>query len=245
MVGTILGNEINPNTKIYRIFTKERLYQMFKSHQNALVRPRLWEDTFENLALNSEIEVNGETAKFGFKDDIYGQCWTLHTVSDAMWRLYSKGTDGVRIRTTVGKLIDSLSISEPKHAGMSCFIGKVRYQNNKDLVKFADTHFANGIGTNGVKIAETLLIKRKAFEHEKEVRLVYLSPETSPPDKDLYCYKLDPNKLLDQIMIHPQMNSSDAEVLKNEIITTTGYNGVIKRSLLYRLPRGFKFKVNA
>ncbi len=245
MVGHILGNIIDSATNIYRICTKERLFQLYDTNQNALVRPKLWDDTFENLALNSEIDLNGETGYFDFRNDVYCQCWTRHTVSDAMWRLYSEGTNGVRIRTTVGKLLASLADSNLKSSGYSCFIGKVDYYKDKELNEFADNHFQYGLGSDGKNIAETLLVKRTAFRHENEVRLIYLSPNPSLAKRDLYFYDVNPHNLIDQIMVHPQLAKSDAAALKTEIEERTGYTGEIKRSLLYRLPNGFKFKVNA
>lgn len=46
---------------------------------------------------------------FGFRSDFYGQCWTLKSTSDAMWRIYSPKKDAVRVRTTIRKLAESLS----------------------------------------------------------------------------------------------------------------------------------------
>ena len=102
MSGVILGKGVTRDTKVYRIIPKGRFEDLFKKKTNALVRPKLWDDPFEHLALNSPIDVMGEMGTIPFKDDVYGQCWSLNKASDAMWRIYSNGTDGIRIRSTVG-----------------------------------------------------------------------------------------------------------------------------------------------
>jgi hypothetical protein len=43
---SILG-KITLETKIYRIFPRERFIQLFEEDRNALVLPTMWEDPFE------------------------------------------------------------------------------------------------------------------------------------------------------------------------------------------------------
>ena len=135
MGGTILGQEFCKTTKVYRIIPRKYFDDLFIEKKNTLVRSKLWPDPFENLALNSNIDVLGEIGTFGFSDDVYAQCWTLNQASDAMWQIYSHGTDrkdGIRIRSTVGKLLESLSATA-KYPDIECFIGKVGYLTDKEL----------------------------------------------------------------------------------------------------------------
>jgi Protein of unknown function (DUF2971) len=242
--GVIIGSDIKPSTMLYRTIPKDRLYELFAKHQNALVRPRMWDDPWENIALNSKVEINGEFGDFGFKDDIYGQCWTLKGFSDAVWRIYSQDKTGVRIRTTVGKLLGSLSNYKPNQSSISCFIGRVTYMSTKQIHSFAGRHFCEGFGTNGQKIAETLLVKRIAFDHENEVRLIYLSPDSTDPTKDVFFHAIDAHQLIDQIMLHPQLGKLHARRLKAEIAQKTKYQGKILHSGLYKFDKNcFVFNV--
>lgn len=87
---------------IYRIVSVERLLQLFQTQQNTLIKPKKWDDPFENFILQSQVRIpTGEIATFGFRDQFYGQCWTLHSASDAMWRIYSPNKNAVRIRSTI------------------------------------------------------------------------------------------------------------------------------------------------
>lgn len=233
-------SNLSRDTKIYRTISVERLLQMFEEKANVVVRPSLWDDTFENLALSSKFELNGKHGDFGFKDDLYGQCWTLHSASDAIWRIYSQGTNGVRIRSTVGKVFDSLAKNSQFGTVGETHIGRVSYLTDRELNHFAETHFLNG-NMNGRSVAETLTIKRKAFSHEKEVRLIYQSDNRL--NDPIVRYSIDPHSLIDQIMLHPQLKPVDARVLKSGIEQELGFEGEIKRSLLYAPPKGFSFKI--
>lgn len=92
------------STKIYRIFSTNRLIELFEKKENALVKPELWDDPFENFIL--KIPEKGSKSKPNKRG--YGQCWTLNFESDAMWRIYSPDKNGVRIQTTIRKLHHSL-----------------------------------------------------------------------------------------------------------------------------------------
>jgi hypothetical protein len=77
---------------IFRIITINRLFQLFETRNNVLVRPKKWDDPFETFISESITKLKFEDEKdrtVGFRDDLYGQCWTKTRESDAMWRIYS------------------------------------------------------------------------------------------------------------------------------------------------------------
>ena len=62
-----------------------RLYQMFDERENVLVKPSMWDDPFENFILDARTRASdGKLRHFGFRDRVYGQCWTTEQRSDAM-----------------------------------------------------------------------------------------------------------------------------------------------------------------
>lgn len=229
--------------QIYRIISMTRLYELFASRENVLVRPSKWEDPFENFILNADAQLtDGTIVRFGFNNDFYGQCWTLTAKSDAMWRIYSPQKESVRIRTTVKKLAKSLSAGLNDRVHEHAFVGKVLYLRDKPLLDFANKVFADGL--DPVALAKTLLVKRNAFTHEKEVRLLYLEKEDRP-EQDVFRYSIDPHAMIDQIMIDPRLSKHKVEALKQEIKGKTGFTGAIKRSLLYAPPKGMIFPIGA
>ncbi len=228
------------NQFIYRIIPVKRLYEMFDNKKNVLVKPKKWEDPFENFILQSKVKLpSGELATFGFQDHFFGQCWTLHTASDAMWRIYSPKGNAVRIRTTVNALASSLANTCGGWAHIEAFIGKVKYLPNKRLVAYANSVFTNTSIPSSRLFAETLLIKRPAFKHEREVRLLFHPHDETIAKNDLHSYDFDPHAVISQIMIDPRLPKADADALKKRIQKRTKYKGSIKRSLLYAAPHEF------
>jgi hypothetical protein len=94
------------------------------------------------------------TAKFGVS------CWHEgEHESDAMWKLYSGTGQGIAIESTIGQLRRSLDIEQ----GLQ--IDRVRYMDfERDPIEKGHRHYR-------------LFVKRKSFEHEKEVRATILLQE--------------------------------------------------------------------
>jgi hypothetical protein len=224
--------------RIYRIFSIQRFLEMCASHKNTLVRPALWDDPFENFVLRSIAILAGrEKASIGFKDALYGQCWTFQRDSDAMWRIYSPDKMGVRVRTTVAALHEALRIGCPQFSELSCFIGRVEYLPQRELLRMLeDGGVASGVlDPSGRGQASTLLIKRKEFRHEQEVRLVYFNHDRAHTS-DLYRHPIDPFQLIDEVAFDPRL-SDELLQLFSAHVTGLGFEKTsVIRSPLYRLP---------
>ena len=225
---------------IYRIMPIHRFLQLLDEKKVTLVRPKKWDDPFENALLSSVVETSdGELGYISAKDSIYGQCWTFHSETDAMWRIYSHGKDGVRVSTTPRKLLTALEKAEPNYHSVRCFIGKVIYLKEEELKdKYMSIDLFN---TNGSGIAESLLYKRLEFEHEREIRLIY-SGDDNAVNGDIFQFEINPAQLLDTVLFDPRMdkNLRQAYLLA---IKDKGCEAEIKVSTLYDAPRGMTFKL--
>lgn len=209
---------------IYRIIPITRLYKLFETRTNVLLNPQKWEDPFENVLLHTIFPRVG----------LFGQCWTRHTASDAMWRIYSPNSCGVRIRTRLRVLVNSLDRSLRGTRALA-FIGGVKYLPQKELIRFVTHSVSNDKLRDPSQHARTLLVKRLAFRHEREVRLL-LANAQDIGDQDRFAYAMNPKELVDQIMIDPRLAKEHADRLREEIRHQTGFKGSILRSLLYTLP---------
>jgi hypothetical protein len=222
------------DTNIYRIISLERLLELFIIQENTLVRPKLWNDPFENFILGSKVESSGGVIDYTIDKRIFGQCWTFHEESDAMWRIYSPNKNGLRVKTTGRKLYESFRKIQRDPPDMSC-LGKVEYLTNKELRVRANTIFYK-TGIFSENIFESLLLKRKAFTYENEVRLLFTSWDEGNLKDEIYRYGIDPHKLIDQIMVDPRSTNPEFETLRTIIEKATGYKGRIERSNLYSPP---------
>jgi hypothetical protein len=225
---------------IYRIFPVHRFIEILNENKLTLVKPHKWDDPFENALLKSAFDVSGEIVGIEAKDSVYGQCWTQHRETDAMWRIYSHNKDGIRLSTTPRKLLDALKSSVfNRHPELSCFIGKVQYKNQVELIKALGS--ISLLNTNGSGLAESLLYKRREFSHEKEVRLIHIG-EDGKCSSDIFKFEINPNLLFDRILFDPRMDESTR---KNHIkdIRKLGCTTELKRSKLYDSPKGLKFRL--
>lgn len=213
---------------VYRVLRLEHLFQLFAKRQNVLVRPTLWDDPFENL--------RSQVCPSDGQPEVFGQCWTFHTSSDAMWRIYSPTYPGnqpnnaVRVRSSVRLLHDTLKATCGH--GQEAFVGRVRYLPTAKLIKHIK-HVAESKEPRSV--ASALLVKRPAFRHERELRI--LQVHSRPYETEgLLRYEVDPHHLITDIMVDPRLSLSAANQMKSQIRERTGFQGAIRRSLLYALP---------
>jgi len=220
--------------EIYRVMPGYRLLEIFKKKKNTLSKPHLWGDPYENFILKGRGRFsNGTLALIGMRDSIYGQCWTINIESDAMWRIYSPDKNGVKVRTTIKKLFESLyKAISPRTRDVKCFIGKVEYYKKEEEENLLKKIYITD--STGAGIAETLLFKRRAFSHEKEVRLIY----TADKDKaqpEIFQYNINPYELIEQIVFDPRMNEYLYQLYK-ESLRKMNFKGRIMKSGLYRPP---------
>lgn len=229
-------------TSIFRFTTWDHVLELIALQRNTLVSPRQWDDPFENILNRMKFrKANGQVFCHPLRDRVYGQCWTLTEETDAAWRMYVPHGNGVRLKTTIGKLHRSLEHSQNNsghgYASISCFIGRVQYKTQDELEGwFLDPTWVKehlwGVGSQGQ--AESLLFKREAFEPEHEIRLIYLDPHNSGTE-DFFSYAIDPSNLIEQITFDPRMKDGLYE--KNvSSLRSLSYGGTIDKSDLYQIP---------
>ncbi len=205
---------------VYRVIRLEHLYQLFDRGENVLVRPTLWDDPFENL--------RSRVCPPDKQPDVFGQCWTFHTSSDAMWRIYSptypghKANNAVRIRSSVRLLHDTLALT--CETGQEAFVGRVTYLPTERLIKRIKE---TGRSMDPRSVASALLAKRPAFRHERELRVLRVDSRSSKSE-DLLRYKVDPHHLITDIMVNPRLSLSAANQMKVQIRERTGFQGPIR-----------------
>jgi len=230
-------NDKEVDKPIFRVFSIERLLETYTKKALVLVKPKKWDDPFENFILKSKAKLQtGEQVDFAFADSIFGQCWSQLQESDAMWRIYSPSKNGVKVRTTPRKLREALA-SQVATPELTAFIGKVQYKRRSELTSMVQDRVRMQqkiFDDTGRGHAETLLFKRKEFLHEHEVRLIY-SGNIVDAEKDFFTFAIDPPAIFEEIIFDPRMDFSLASVYEQHF-RTSGYTGKIMKSQLYELP---------
>jgi hypothetical protein len=177
-----------PRSYIDAMVKLNRTYlDQMRQTQNAMValRPSINRAQLDNVGLDAErglctSQLLRETnAKFG------ASCWHINDgESEAMWQIYGAVGGGIAIESTRERLEAALKGTAPHVV----HIDPVRYMNFDDdpIDKVGHRHLMG-------------FIKRKSFEHEREMRAVVMLPE---PGQGA-AVPCDMNTLIAQIRIAP------------------------------------------
>lgn len=242
----------DPDKAIYRVFSINRLFEMFKNKKLTLLAPRLWEDPFENFLAKCPawFVLSGLKGSLrGVFKNTFGQCWTYHKDSDAIWRIYSKENKGAKVRTTSRELLSAIYDLSSPFASMSYFIGEVQYlEENFIRSAFQNPSFGSSmvLDSTGRNQILSYLIKRKEFEHEAEVRLLfkyYKEGDDTELKTDVWSFDVDPLVLFDEVVFDPRVDDSQFNHYRDELVKL-GYNNKIEKSPLYQIPN-LTIRINA
>lgn len=259
------ANTINVDldAPLYRIMSIDRLCDLLIHKRLGMVHPQRWDDPYEVFLMRS-YGITSQGFGVGFElitNALYGLCFSLKPECDGLWRSYSassctnctickwrkrhgKQTLTVKIKTTGRKLMDAFyDISNEVHP-LAYWIGKVDYCDSSQIAQIV----ANGslliTDNTGVGLIQTLLVKRKPFEYEKEVRLLFYMSELNQTSQintpDLYFFDVEPNDLIEEIEFSPWVGEKDVNRLTSQI--KKYYNGNVTRSKLYDEP-GIHIKI--
>lgn len=249
--GLVGLTEADLDTPIYRIFPLDRFLQTLRRRENVLVRPTKWEDPFEDVLMartTVQDPSGGLIPLRNLSDDWYGQCWSLNEETDAMWRIYSSDPNskrdkyrrraGVKVRTTIRKLFDSLRAHPCPMPSIQFFVGKVEYRSEAKIrammggLTFADV----AMGGQGDGFASLLCVKREAFEHEAEIRLLFQdAPTPKQGAGGLFRHAVDPAAVFEEVVLDPRLTDANAAVVEGRLAKARCAIPVL-RSDMYRAP---------
>ncbi|MCI5145429.1 MAG: DUF2971 domain-containing protein [Candidatus Electrothrix sp. AR3] len=224
---------------IHRIFSFERFIDFVRNQWLALVRPACWEDPYEN-PLNREIIETSTGKKLRlphFEKNLFAQCWSICSESDAMWRIYSSDKRGVLVSASARDLLQ-YGKTQYEAPLEQVFLGKVIYNTHAQLQKMLESKeflrsvlCAPGYSHNSSSV---LLHKRDSFEHEEEVRLI-ISRHISEVPGEVARFEIPLPKVVLQVTLDPRLTPEEFE-RSSYLISRAGYTGYIEQSKLYSTP---------
>jgi hypothetical protein len=234
--------------KLYRVFSYDKLLDSLRNKCLYMSKPSIWPDPYETFLMNYKARMEDGTI-VGFepiKDKIYCQCWSTNKESETLWNIHScPDSKSVKIRTSGEKLMEYLYDINNQFHYLSYFIGGVSYVSEEfilELLQEGISKYFNST-TGGMSIIQSLFIKRKAFECEDEVRLVFNVPNSSDVDfskianiwdikNKFFPFKIDINDVIEEITFHPNLKDIECTEMETEI-RKMGYTGEINRSKLF------------
>lgn len=206
--------------KIWRYVDLAKLASLLQSSALCLPRADCLGDPLEGGWSNAAIDAFKTYASEDYLDKALSihrtlrrrswvSCWhASEDESEALWRLYSKDSQGISIQTTVGRLTEIVPVTSPN---------RVTEDNDMDiryveLSAVSRVHYLN-YSTHGPHLNNTigpLICKRAAFAHEKEVRAIVQSlplrkgVATHAPDGATVLLKeLDLGRFVQKIFVDP------------------------------------------
>lgn len=222
--GIVVAGGLTDDTKLYRYLGLSQFLSLIETWTVSLSRIKDWEDTWE-LPIDRYTPLNdADESKEPIQylvDNMIGQCWSLAKESDAMWRIYSLNKEGLMIQTTVGKL---RSIERIKF-GLLAPVIYCRVLQEIPQLKSRGYHLPLGIA----------FLKRVAFEHEHEVRLITLNDDTHleyRQDDLPVQLPVNPADLIEDIIIDPRA-SKRYETIMQDYCERAGITIMPIKSFLY------------
>ena len=176
---------MTPTKRIFRFLPFHHAVQFLKTGELSFSRPSSWDDPYEK-----DYDTMGDR-------DVYAQCWTSAFNSEAMWRIYSPNRLGVRIRTTHIKMDEELKY----------FIDYYKIHAAAKFVEYCK-HNEFREKQNNTRVTQKVFIKRNAFDHEKEFRIVLAVGRTNnkierKEGRIILKIKSKPTEFVDLVMLDP------------------------------------------
>jgi hypothetical protein len=201
-----INQQLKQDTVLWRYLDAAKLFDFFENSTLFFCRADQFSDKFEGAFTPSlrqqisdayakgEIDYSYEQFKRRMRESVFINCWHRNQDdSAAMWALYGKSECAVALTTTVGQLADTLRGVEKEH---DISIERVEY------VK----HWSDPKLDVSPDYARIFAYKTKAYEYEKEVRVIIDRTGGGPIPEASHCgivVPIDASSLLRSIVIAP------------------------------------------
>ncbi len=211
----------------HRIELLDRFLKILEDKEIVMVQPKCWTDPMENIIFNARIIKDGKPFDHPAKSKIYGQCWSYDEDSYALWQIYTTKADdngitkrhpGVRITTH----LDRLKQLSDKNKG-DFYYGVVDYLTNKKLLDLPnDKEFVRCLQSLDINDdhIKTLLIKRKSYNYEREVRLLAIPGKAliDPINERICRFEIEPTEFISSVRFDPGLSYKEFKKHKEELV---------------------------
>lgn len=227
-----LGRLESFDLKMYKYIRLDYVLNMLETRKLRFDSIKKWEDVYENFIDKEDVKLLNSKRDHIYSGELYGQSWTVQEESDAMWRIYSDSGSAVRVMTVYPLLIKMFYEWNSSHSDdLWPMIDYVSYADEKEINKWLLSNTPMNFWAFIELKYESIFIKRREFEHEKEVRVMVRS--YSKEVKEFLELDFDPCQLICEIVIDPRV--SEAEFIRQrDNLVDRGFDiNKIKKSTLY------------
>ena len=185
-------------TVVWKYLDLSKFLDLLLSHKLFMSRSDKFEDQYEGTFSEPTFEemkkLSADNPEFlayykTHREKVAVSSWHINEYeSFAMWQIFTGNSEGLAIRSTVGRLQKALG---PENQYKQ-YIGEVNYIDYKrEYIPFDDAFFP-------------FLFKRKSFQYEREIRIITDVTDYNITINDGLKVSVDLCKLIDKIYIHPK-----------------------------------------
>lgn len=204
----MLSEDLRNDAKLYRYMKLSKFIEFVERKRTYFTSIYSWEDRWEAPWDKISNQKDG-TLYCDVKkrmDNMIGQCWSFEGVSDALWKIYSDYGEGIMIEATVQSFLKIKGIKEAMIAPVIYYDDIDKVVKRIENIKPYNTIYGYGF------------LKRKAFEYEKEVRIITINEhETADKVKNDQFhaeFELDPIEFIQNIIIDPRAEDWFVDTMK-------------------------------
>lgn len=219
---------------IYKNMPLENALLSLKEKYVWFANPVEWTDPFEKKFIKGNYKVKGTEHCYPWFSQIFCACFTQASTSEAYWNIYSQKQIGVTLKFNRQKLLEALSKSNH-----DVYIGPVQYEKTNiinsplSLIPFLKDCIPLNLN-NKLLRAKLILLKRKSYEYEKEIRIIIIKKNKTQEKGIKLPFQMEPNEIIDSITIDPHVGSCMEEFIKSIFQNTYGFAKLkIQKSYLY------------
>ncbi len=220
--------ELYPPTKwLSTEFWKQHFQERSKDIQN---------HELTEAVTNLILQIQG---MYQLKDKYGVSCWTEGSNErEHLWRLYGRSNNSIAIKSSAGKLLKSMSVSN-----RAVFLGRVSYidyeSNQSNFYSMPIFHVEGSTTIRQRKVDDQILpfmYKREDFSHESEVRAIFWwMNESSSVQRRV---KVSADTLIDEIVISPFADSWFEDVVRSLVSKNTRVSmDNVRKSTIYQKPK--------
>ena len=224
-----ISNNIDTGVNLYRYISLAQFISMVESKKIFLNKVKNWEDPWE--VPDDQIPLQLADGSIEQHDSLIaattvGQCWTYEKDSDAMWRIYSPDRQGIMIEANANSFMEINNLRE-------AVLAKVMYYSDKESY----IKLRNEISENfSYQYAGDMALKRDAFKHENEIRLLvclqmYGDIKEALEVKNM-SFEFDPLSFIKSITFDPRADDWYVNTMKLYCYSK-GFTCPIEKSSLY------------
>lgn len=223
---------------MYKYIPLKYVLSMLETGKFRFDNIKKWEDVYENFVDKEEICLLNSKRDKMYGRVCYGQSWTEQEESDAMWRIYSPAKNTVRVKTVYPLIHSVFGEWNKDHQDNPIWptIDRVFYADEDEINKWLVSNTPMNHWAFIELQCESLFIKRREFEHEKEVRVIFTDYKQEE-EKEYVEVDFDPNKVFREIVVDPRVSDEEFAQQRDSLVAC-GYEGNrIRKSTLYDFQR--------